>query len=924
MARSVKPVSGGFLTASMFRRLLLACGAFPAWRSRPMGLTHTVGGAVPRFAVPPRAVPARPRVPGPTDVSTGMRHCAGATRPPRKVPTQATVGGTMAHHPRRRRTGRLLAAVLLVGAMTMVMSGTAIAVHDEEFQLDTLVGGVNVGANTVDDPGAAEDFDWQSFFNATGPGGTIARSVTLPDPGFPGFTASGGTADFALPDATTYTTGSKDTLGIQGGWQCARSNNVGDKVDIVNAYALAYVRPSDNHLILYYGVEKSSPLGNSNIATWFLKDGTVDCTSPGGATNFTGAHQDGDILLVSAFTNGGATANVQAFRWNGNDTTGSLGATPIASGQLCGTGTDDACSTVNRVAISPPWAHPDKNGGALDAFEFFEGGVDVGPAGAATCFATAVMNTRSSASLTATLFDYARFTLPVCGDKSGVKFHDLNADGDQDAGEPGLNGWPIKVYRDSDADKVLDAGEATPVATTTTSTIGGVAGSYLFSALAAGTYIVCEAAQPPADSGLPTSGWNESLPSAGQADAADCTSQSGDTTLAAVGRAFTLAGQSETGNDFGNFRNATKSGTKFEDLDADGVRDAGEPGIAGVEIHLFGTDGAGTAVHQHATTDANGDYSFSVAPGSYTVCETVPAGFTQSFPSSGADCSGHAEAGGFGYAITLTSGEADSGNDFGNFRNATKSGTKFEDLDADGVRDAGEPGIAGVEIHLFGPDGMGNAVHEHATTDVNGDYSFSGETDSGNDFGNFRNATASGVKFKDANADGTRDAGESGLSGWEIHLFGTDTQGNAVHEHTTTDALGTYGFSVAPGTYTVCETISDQPGWVQSFPTTGADCTGHTHDGITPAPFGHSVTVPSGGQADGHDFGNTPQSQVSVDFQPLAALPGGGDATHATSISCVDSNGDSVGSVSDSNTLTSDRVLTTQSSLVCTITFTDP
>jgi len=84
------------------------------------------------------------------------------------------------------------------------------------------------------------------------------------------------------------------------------------------------------------------------------------------------------------------------------------------------------------------------------------------------------------------------------------------------------------------------------------------------------------------------------------------------------------------------------------------------------------------------------------------------------------------------------------------------------------------------------------------------------------------------------------------------------------------------------------------------------------------------VTVPSGGQADSRDFGNTPQSQVSVDFQPLAALPGGGDATHATSISCVDSNGDSVGSVSDSNTLTSDRVLTNQSSLVCTITFTDP
>ena len=205
-----------------------------------MGLTHTVGGAVPRFAVP--ALPRRSRPDRRQHGCAPRRGCDATTR----ETNLSNLGGTMAHHARRRRTGRLLAAVLLVGAMTMVMSGTAIAVHDEEFQLDTVVGGVNVGANTVDDPGAAEDFDWQSFFNATGPGGTIARSVNLPDPGFPGFTASGGTADFALPDATTYTTGSKDTLGIQGGWQCARSNNVGDKVDIVNAYALAYVRPSDN------------------------------------------------------------------------------------------------------------------------------------------------------------------------------------------------------------------------------------------------------------------------------------------------------------------------------------------------------------------------------------------------------------------------------------------------------------------------------------------------------------------------------------------------------------------------------------------------------------------------------------------------------------------------------------------------------
>src|SRR5262249_33134257 len=163
-----------------------------------------------------------------------------------------------------------------------------------------------------------------------------------------------------------------------------------------------------------------------------------------------------------------------------------------------------------------------------------------------------------------------------------------------------------------------------------------------------------------------------SLPNSGSSEDADCTSQSGDSTLGPHGYAFTMAGSDQPGNDFGNFHNATKSGTKFEDVDGDGAaRETGEPGIAGVQIHLFGTDGLGTAVHLQATTDANGDSSIVAPPGSYTVCETIPSGYTQSFPASGADCSGH--GGGFGYSITLASGDSDTGNDFGNFRNGTKS-----------------------------------------------------------------------------------------------------------------------------------------------------------------------------------------------------------------------------------------------------------
>jgi len=56
-----------------------------------------------------------------------------------------------------------------------------------------------------------------------------------------------------------------------------------------------------------------------------------------------------------------------------------------------------------------------------------------------------------------------------------------------------------------------------------------------------------------------------------------------------------------------------------------------------------------------------------VPAGSYTVCETVKEGWTQTFPTPGAgivSCSGH--GGGLGYQISLAPGQIDEDNDFGN------------------------------------------------------------------------------------------------------------------------------------------------------------------------------------------------------------------------------------------------------------------
>jgi hypothetical protein len=591
--------------------------------------------------------------------------------------------------------------------------------------------------------------------------------------------------------------------------------------------------------------------------------------------------------------------------------------------------------------------------------DFAEASVDLQAFGINPCFTNVVFSSRSSHPLEgADVKDVGGADFPLCGAKKGIKFHDRNADGDRDTGDEVLPNWDIKLYRDANGNKVLEDGDdgvtgngVTSIATDTTDANG----AYEFPNLANGDYIVCE---------VKKTGWNESLPNANTPDKADCTA---DTSVASLGRGFKMAGPDHTGNDFGNYQNATKSGTKFVDTNGNGARDSGEPGKSGVQIHLFGTDGLGNIVHRHPLTDANGNYSISVPPGNYTVCESVPAGWTQSFPTSGASCSGHNNASGFGYAITLRSGEVDSGNDFGNFQNGTKSGTKFEDLNANGVREINEPGIPGVQIHLFGTDGRGTPFHGHAITDANGAYTISappgsytacetvptgytqsfptsgpscaghtgasgigwavtltsGLLDSGNDFGNFRPATVSGMKFKDADAGGDKDAGETGLSGWEIHLFGTDGAGATVHQHTTTTANGTYSFSVKPGTYTVCETISGKPNWVQTFPS-GTVCTGHTHDGKTPGAAGYaSVVVTSAGTAPDKDFGNTPLSRATIAFESLADLPNGSDATRATSISCRGANDPDIGS-SSTNTLTTDAVKTNESQLTCTITFVDP
>jgi hypothetical protein len=309
------------------------------------------------------------------------------------------------------------------------MITNALAVHDEKFELD---GNVTTQGTTPFHTGTV---DWESFFDAEG------NKKALPT----GFTTSGFNKDFSnsgttfiTSDTTTYTTGSKDTLPISPGWECGFAANVNSKIDIMNAYATSYTNPSGEE-ILYFGMERNANTGDGNVGVWFLQN-KVSCESKKGSTPFTGEHATGDLLIVSAFTKGGGVSTINVYEWQGG-AAGSLNPEPVAKGADCTSKEqatkDTVCATTNgspegiNGSITTPWLTANKVEGVghtLQASEFFEGGLNLTKAKLGEkCFNTFIDDTRSSQSLTATLFDFARGELGQC--EATIKTTPVESDG---------------------------------------------------------------------------------------------------------------------------------------------------------------------------------------------------------------------------------------------------------------------------------------------------------------------------------------------------------------------------------------------------------------------------------------------------------------------------------------------------------------
>jgi len=471
----------------------------------------------------------------------------------------------------------------------------------------------------------------------------------------------------------------------------------------------------------------------------------------------------------------------------------------------------------------------------------------------------------------------------------GRKFEDLNGDGDDEAGgDPGLAGWKIDVQFGAKTFTVESGNSYTyDYAAGTLTDIGD---------LADGRFLVTVSIAP-ADLGAGLSY------SVSEQQQAGWTQTAGDGDLVQAGfqpYAGTLNdGDAAAGLVFGNFENVTITGTKWEDHDGDGTRDVGDQGLEGWTILVNGQDVG-------VVTDANGDWTYTAGPGTYSFQEAQagqPWGdaeddFTQTYGNSG-------------YGVTvggggIQSGGTSTGNDFGNFENVVLSGTKWEDHDGNGVRDPGDQGLAGWTINVGSQtattDADGNwsivvgpgtfAIQEAQTgqpwgdagtgfTQTYGNAGYSVTTSSGtpvggNDFGNFENFDLTGKKFYDADLDGCQDAGEPGINGWN---FGLDTDGDdvpdlfAVTAGNTPATGGTFTFAnLGPGTYKVFELSGLSGTWVATTPEESGPFVGSSGDDVNAGVFGNVKLGAGGGHTIG--FWGNKNGQDLIGADDLACLTG--------------------------------------------------
>lgn len=148
---------------------------------------------------------------------------------------------------------------------------------------------------------------------------------------------------------------------------------------------------------------------------------------------------------------------------------------------------------------------------------------------------------------------------------------------------------------------------------------------------------------------------------------------------------------------------------KFEDVNGNGIREAGEPGVPSWTFRLTNPQGNGSVI----STGTDGAVTVGNVPaGVWNIEEVVDPMWAAITPVSGQVT---VPAGGLGTFVA------------GNVRPAPISGVVYIDTDRDGIRDAGEVGRAGVKVTLTGTrPGSITVATRSVLSGADGSYSFDG------------------------------------------------------------------------------------------------------------------------------------------------------------------------------------------------------
>jgi len=372
------------------------------------------------------------------------------------------------------------------------------------------------------------------------------------------------------------------------------------------------------------------------------------------------------------------------------------------------------------------------------------------------------------------------------GQISGKKYEDLNGNGENDTGEPSLQGWLI--YIDANNNGQLDSGER--------STSTDPNGNYTFSDLGPGTYVIREEVKQ---------GWV-------QTDPTGLDSTIGGQSDGSYVVAMTSNGN-KTQRNFGNQMRGSITITKSAI-----PQDEQNFGFTSPQLGNFTLD-----------DDGNGSDSYKIFPNlgsntngiTYTITEDLTAGWKLTNISCTGDEDVAYDVNGRTVTLTLDHPSENVSCEFTNTKLGSISGFKYAQ--------GSQVPLTGWTISLYQNQTL---LTSQVTTAggykfdnlLPGAYSLSegllsgwtqisipssvvitaGQDSTNNNFINFLNGNIAGYKWSDLDGNGVWDSGEPPIQGWKIYLDRPD--GPDIYD--LTNASGHYYFGdLGPGTYRVYEEV---------------------------------------------------------------------------------------------------------------------